>query len=203
MNNLVVKLGDLPWSKVAVVGLLVMGLYYILLFDDGSVAEGRRNAANQQLAEAQRQLQDTKKALEDAQRFEQEVKRNKEQFARIVEYMPVEMSVASLTSLISRQAALAGVKVAKLEPQSERKKVEFYEITRIDLSLEGNFSQLLTFLSNLSKQPQLLTFEEVEIESKTGEPDAPVLTFTGKMSGFRYLNTAEASPGKGGANANM
>lgn len=187
VDQYLVQIGELSWSKVFIAGLGALALYYFTLFDDGSNHRRMYQEATVRLAESEKGLQDTKNAMADADRFEKEVKSTQQQFERIVEFMPVSMSAVTLTEIVTKQASAAGAKVTQMEPKMGDDRLEFYEMTRLNLSLEGSYAQIVMFLSNLSRVSRLLTFDKIELNLAGGEPESPQLKFVGVLVGYRFL----------------
>ena len=187
MIKYIALLSDLAWSKVVGVGIALAVAYFFLGYDSGDSLTEQIKAANAHFEESKRQLGQTKKAMEDAVRFEKEVMATNKQFERIIEYLPTKFGAAELTDIVNQRAGLAGVRVAKIEPKSPDTKAAFYEATRVSMTIEGKYEQILKFLSILSQVPKLLTFEQIEIsQNKAGGG----LTFQALLVGYRYLKDA-------------
>ena len=75
--------------------------------------------------------------------------------------------------------------------QVERK--DFYEMTRLDFSIQGSFSQVVLFLSSLSKIQRLLTFDQLKLKSSAATPSAenPNVELSGVLVGYRYVKEAD------------
>lgn len=192
MNQNVQQLADMPWSKVIFVGLGCLAFYYFAFYDDGTSLKDARRQATQNLLEAEKQLKSTKEAIADADRFEREVKETAAQFEHIVNFMPEKMGSAELTTIISDQASRAGVRVMKTEPKNEASQTSeggpnFYSTSKVQFHIEGNFTQIASFLSHISRVPKLMTFDKVEITAaEGGNLEAPKLNFNGTLVGYRY-----------------
>jgi Tfp pilus assembly protein PilO len=206
MNELFAKLNDTPWGKVWIAGILVGLVYYMAMFDDGSQINLAVEQSKESLVEAEKQLKATRESVENANRFEAEVSRIAEQFARITDFMPERMGAAELTGVITDNATRAGAKLLRTEPEKRQEtrsdKVDFFETTRVAFQLEGSFSQLVTFLSLVSQENRLFTFEDVELAAdESAPPDAPILTFRGQIVGYRYTGkkTADGQDKGGGS----
>jgi Tfp pilus assembly protein PilO len=208
MNDLFARLNDTPWAKVWIAGLLVGFVYYLAIFDDGARLKDVIDQNKQSLLEAETQLKATRESVENANRFEAEVNRIAEQFARITDFMPDRMGVAELTNVITDNATKSGAKLMRTEPEKRQEarsdKADFFETTRVGFHLEGSFSQMVTFLSLISQENRLLTFDEVELSSiDSAPPDAPVLDFKGQIIGYRYIaKKPAAEQEKGGGSDN-
>jgi Tfp pilus assembly protein PilO len=201
-------LGDLAWPKVLLYGLIAAVIYYFAGYNDGSGLAQELENSKAALTAAKRSLEQTKTAIANADKFEAEVKRLEQQFQRIRDYMPENLGPAKLTEVTTQQATQAGAVVTRLEPTSSgaEDKLEFYESSKTQFSLEGTYTQLVTFLSNLSKVALILTFEKVKLTQIGGELDHPKLSLTGVVVGYRYKTSLKppepgGKPGAGKAGA--
>jgi len=195
MNKYIIQLAELQWSKVIGIGVVLGVLYYFMLYDDGSSVQASIKAAKDQLAITNKQLSQTEKAIADANRFEKEVKSLTEQFQKITEFMPPTIGAAELSSIINQQAQAAGVH-PKIEPKGEDKPNGFYQTSKVDLQIEGTYAQIVTFLSNLSRVPRLMTFDKVQLNQASG---GGPLVFSGTLIAYRYLKeTPDAQGAKPG-----
>jgi Tfp pilus assembly protein PilO len=206
MNKIFIQFAEIAWSRVLIGGVIALVIYYLVWFNDGKLVQADLTQAKQELSEAQKTLNATKEAMANADSFEREVKETVDQFNRVVpEIMPDKMSTADLTNIASDMTNKAGVKLTKTEPRSAVDKADFYETTRIALSVEGTFSQLVMFLSYLSRIPKLMTFDHLDIgfSDSSANSESPKLTLNGILTGYKYVKPA--ADGKGrvkGADAN-
>jgi Tfp pilus assembly protein PilO len=206
MNPTIAQLANLSWGKVFLGMLVAGGVYWAALYDDGSTLQSQYAIASQELADAEKQLKKTKEAVANADKFEREVRDTIEQFTKIVEFMPERASTAEMVTLVTDLAAKSGAKLTKTEPRPGSEKADFYEMYRLNLALEGSFSQIVMFLSYLSRVPRLMTFDKVELTGeRTGEQEVAKLAFTGTLVNYRYTKTIKVIDDKtnaaGGASA--
>lgn len=190
MNKLVIQIATIGWSKILLISALMAGFYYAAVFDDGSEHRTKLNAQNQALAVAKKQLQETKDAVASAERFEREVKDTVDHFNTVVpQLMPEEVSAADLMAVLSDASSKSGAKLVKTEPRPGVEKADFYDTTRIALSLEGKFSQVVLFLASLSRVPKIMTFQSLELSSEddSGTVEAPKLAFNGVLTAYKYV----------------
>ncbi|GEM_PF-2936391 len=194
-------LGDLPWPKALIYGLVVAAAYYFLIFNDGASIQQQLDGAGTSLTAAKRGLEQTKKAIGDADKFEKEVTHLQAEFKKIHDFMPETMGPSTLTEMVSKEAASAGATVSKLEPMTsasnnspDKDKGDFYDSSKMSLTLEGSFSQLTKFFSNLSKVPRILLFENISISQASLNADTsehPILRMSGTLIGYRYKAGSE------------
>jgi Tfp pilus assembly protein PilO len=192
MNLYLEKLAALPWSRVLILSLILGVGFYYTLYDSGVALDARLQVAEKNQSESRLKLEATKKADKNVKVFIQKVEEAQKQFQNVVSYMPADMNLGNFLQKVKDQASAAGASVQAFSPSSDSEKREFYEIRKFDLQLNGNFSQILSFLSNLSKMPLLVTFDKISLKKEGGEFDNPKLSFKGTLVGYRYLK--ETSP---------
>lgn len=208
LNQLLTKFAALQWFKVLGIGLLVGLGYYYSFFSDGQLQLDQLAQTQQQVAQTEKEIAAVKEALANADRFEREVKDTVDQFAHIVDFMPTKITTSMLTATISDACTKSGMKLLKIEPKDDKTRVEFYETTKVGFSVEGNFTQLVTFLSALSRVPRMMNFEGfgISVSNDSNDIEVPRLVAAGVLVGFRYIPptpTADsaAKPNPGAPNA--
>ncbi len=195
MNRYISQLADMQWLNVVIAGVVAAVVYYFTMFDSGATLEAEISKGGVRLEEAKRQLAQTEKAMQDANRFEREVRETARQFESIVDYMPLALSAADLNGIITKNAQFAGVRVTKLEPEGKDQTAGFYQTTRMSMQLEGTFAQIVTFLANLSRAPNLLTLEKTILKMSKTSAQVSGLSFNAVLVGYRYLkDEVEATP---------
>jgi Tfp pilus assembly protein PilO len=201
VNKYIIQLGDLPWSRVFIGGLVALALMYFLVYDDGSKLTAAYQASKNKAVDAERVLRQTQKAMEDADRFEKEVLDLGKQFERIYEYMPEKLNSADLETIVSEQVKNSNVTLIQMTPNRTEQKFGFYETAKIDFDLEGSFAQIVTFLSFVSRVPRLLTFDSMDLRFDHSVGEQSRLKFRATMTGYRYLKNDAAAKPKGVPNA--
>ena len=203
MEKYILQLGELTWSKVIVGGLIAAGVYWGLYYDDGSALEASIATLSTRYTDSERQLRETKEAMADAEKFEKVVRQNEVQFDKVLEYLPQDINTNEMTLLVNQQAQLAGPRVVKTAAVETIEKKSFYEMARLEFALSGTFSQVVLFMSSLSKIQRLLTFDRIKLKVDTGlTGETPQVELSGVLVGYRYLKDADAdgaTPAAGGA----
>lgn len=203
MSKYLIQIGDLAWTNVMIAAAVIGAVYYFAMFDDGTLLTEQIDAANVQLVEAERQFKQTQKAMQDAERFEAEVQALQRQFEDIIKFMPESMKDSELSRIVSDCARRAELNPLSLTPAKGENK-GFYETSKLSFNLQGSFPQVMRFLSELSKVPNLLTLEGVQIEKvRAGTEANAVLSFKASIVGYKYLRSSltengAAQPGAGG-----
>jgi len=196
-EQLYLTLATLNWKRVVAVSAILAALYFLLVYDNGETIDRNVQQIQTQITQTEHQIKVTKEAFADAERFEREVKATVDQFSMVMDYMPEDMSSSELMTIVSDLAANTGLKLMKTEPITGGERTTFYEPVRMSFALEGSFVQVLTFLSELSKVPRLITFEGIELSSLANtDPEMPQLLFTGTIVAYRYIKSAERGDSK-------
>jgi Tfp pilus assembly protein PilO len=196
MEKYILQIGELTWSKVFAGGIVAAVLYWSLYYDDGSTLETSIQTLQTQYTEAEKNLQETRQAMADTEKFEKEVRNNEVQFGKVLEYLPQEMNSNELNRMLNEIVAQTGTRLVESKPQLNSERKDFYEITRIDLNIEGRFAGVVSFLSALSRVPKLLTFDSIEVKvnpsaSSSSLEESPNVELSGTLVGYRYLKDAE------------
>lgn len=198
MEKYILQLGELTWSKVIVGGLIAAGIYWALYYDDGSALEASISSLTTQYTESERQLRETKEAMADAEKFEKAVRQNEVQFDKVLEYLPADINTNEMTRLVNQQAQLAGPRVVTTTAVETIEKKSFYEMTRLDFALSGTFSQVVLFLSSLSKIQRLLTLDKIKMKIEaTPATENPQVELSGILVAYRYLKDTANAPATG------
>jgi Tfp pilus assembly protein PilO len=197
MNQYLQKLAELEWGKVVGIGVALAAAYYFLMFDNGAQIETSIKAAQERTEKAKKTLSETEKAIADADRFGKEVQATQDQFEKIVRYMPMSLDGSEMTKMINEISQEVGVR-PRIEPQKDEPPQGFTQAVKINLALEGNFAQIVTFLSKISQVQRLLVFDKVELKPGVQQRISPsggaALSLRGTLIGYRYLKDA-ADPG--------
>ncbi len=194
MNDLISKLAAMQWARVFVIAGVVAFLYWQFGLEEG-VTEEQFQSAEANRTQAQTSLVATQKAVADLKKFREELDLMNSQFQQVVELMPAEANVADFMLMIREEATKAGSRVKKLEPAKDITKVDFYETRKLEISLEGSYAQILTFLSNLSRLKRLVTVEKLALAQTTTPEQETKVAFTGTLVNYRYLaQTPAAAP---------
>lgn len=195
MNNYVIKLAALPWSRVFIIAVVVAGLYWQFGLEEG-VTEQQFAAAEQAKQASQKSLEATQKAVADLKKFRDELDTMNAQFQQVVELMPAESNIADFMLQLREEATKTGARVKKLEPKKEIEKINFYETRKFEINLEGTYAQILTFMSNLSRLKRLVTVDNITLGS-AGVGDEAKVSYSATLTSYRYIAQAPAATSPG------
>lgn len=176
-----------PTSKFALLGVLFLGLYYVLFFDDGSRLDRNIKRLKSEISKKRTVAETTEKKLENQKRFQQEVVALSEQFREALEFLPNEINVADLIRRINSQARSSGASIVRIQPRRERGRQPGYEEIFMDVELQGSFAELVSFLANISKIQRIIRMSEFSISNSNPSSPTPRLNLTGVLIGYRFV----------------
>jgi Tfp pilus assembly protein PilO len=201
MNQYLSKLAALEWGKVVGIGVALAVAYWFFMFDNGSTIETSIKNAQERAEKAKKTLSETEKAIADADRFGREVQSTQDQFEKIVRFMPMSLDAGEMTKMINEISQDVGVR-PRIEPQKDEPAQGFTQAVKVNLQLEGNYAQIVTFLSKISQMQRLLVFDKIELNPANAQRMTPnggaSLALKGTLIGYRYLKDA-ADPADGAA----
>jgi type IV pilus assembly protein PilO len=207
VNNAIHKFSEMAWSKVVFIAIVVAALFYLLGADKGITEQEFANAENQR-KQAEVSLKKTKEAMADLKKFRSQIDDMNTQFSQLTTYMTAAPNFADFVLSLQKLAMQSGAIVRKVSPSNKVDKIDFYETSRVDLILEGKYSQLLSFLSEISKMRRLVTIDDLDLtQAQGGDMKSGRINFKAVMVAYRYappppVTAAGAPAAPGAAHAN-
>ncbi|MCB0356043.1 MAG: type 4a pilus biogenesis protein PilO [Bdellovibrionales bacterium] len=187
-SPLVEKLSALTLKQALAGSVGLAFLYYLLMYNDGSSLEKAIKNTKQNIQTQQIELRKFEKAEEDAKRFKAALAEEGPKFESIIKYMPAELSEFEVMEILSSEVKAAGgrVKSTNATKVTSNSK-DIYETIGVDLTLEITYSQLLLFLSYLTKTDKIVSLKEASINTNRQEVDGETLvSFFGHFEAYKY-----------------
>ena len=184
-------------GRAVFAGIVIAGLYYMLLFDGGDAYKKQIVTHNQAIKKNEKLIVELKKTVEVVKRYEKKKKELGDRFNEIVKYIPEKYSVVDQMKIISAQAKSAGISINKISEGGKGRRFNFYEEVPVSVDLSGSYSQLILFLSYLTKIDKILVLKNMKMTSsgvsKKGDfNDVPKISFAGNFIGYRTVSDDKA-----------
>lgn len=190
------RLADQPWQNVIGIAILAAALYYFMLFDNGANQDAMLAQMTSELAASEKTLKETQEKMKDLEKFRAQLSDLEAQVAEVMQFIPKEVDLIGLIRMVQESAKQAGlvVRETKTDPKTERK--EFYEMQKVNLTLQGTYVEFTRFLSLLSKLPRLVIVDSMKLRTSLTDPGAnkgpvPRLDFDIAVIGYRYVGDPE------------
>ncbi len=197
---------QITYARALMIGLFIGAVYYTIGFDSGSTIKVAIAKAKEEIADSETQIKGLEKKLDQITTMKKVMKELGSEFETFISYIPEKLSLPELMKTISTEARSAGVSVNGMSEVRDSnsttkvdKSVQFYEELTVAVELQGTYSQLLLFLSYLTKLDKIITVSELSMvsQAKLGDRESPVLLFKCHIKGYRYLrNSAGGSASK-------
>jgi type IV pilus assembly protein PilO len=191
LNELLDNILERPKTQkialLAVVLLLVGGLYYTFFFSPGmdeiaklddSVGTAR-NEKNQKRAQAA-----------NLPRLQKELVELDAKLKQAVAQLPNKKEMADLLSNISTKAQQSGLEVLLFRPRAENYQ-EFYAEVPVDITVKGNFQSVISFFDEVGQLHRLINIESIGFKNPTIAGDQVILETSSVATAFRFLDDAE------------
>ncbi|HYY24488.1 MAG TPA: type 4a pilus biogenesis protein PilO [Candidatus Udaeobacter sp.] len=191
MNELLDNILERPKAQkialLAVVLLLVGGLYYTFLFSPGMDEIARLNDS----VETARN-EKTKKQVQAANlpRLQKELRELDAKLKQAVAQLPNKKEMADLLSNISTKAQQSGLEVLLFRPRAENYQ-EFYAEVPVDITVKGNFQSVISFFDEVGQLHRLINIESIGFKNPTIAGDQVILETSSVATAFRFLDDAE------------
>lgn len=195
MSELFTRLQQITIARAAMVGFAVAAFYWFI-GDDGSALERMNEGKRQQITTLQADIAKLEESVRLAKQYEVTISALGGQLTKISNYIPEKFSPVELMKLVGNEAKTAGLDILNLTENSSSASANsaeedpVYNSFEVSAEFEGNYSQLLLFLSYLTKLDKIVTVGDFTIDSQTGTGTgaglAP-LRFVIKLLGYKYV----------------
>ncbi|MCB0362101.1 MAG: type 4a pilus biogenesis protein PilO [Bdellovibrionales bacterium] len=199
---------QVSFGKALLFGILVAGAYYSVGYDDGTSLKLQISGTKTQIQESESEIKGLEKQIERVATMKKVMEALGSEFDSFLAYIPEKFSLPELMRIITTEARSAGVSVNGISEMKDavpdyssagNSSSQFYEELGVEVELQGTFSQLLLFLSYLTKLDKILTISQLSMasEAKLGDKESPIITFKCRIKGYRYLSTQAKEPVEG------
>lgn len=197
MNKFFETLAGLDIPKVLVIGLVLTGLYWSALYDDGSSVDAQLLQVNQQLQAEEEKKKDTDATLKQVKEMQEKVGQLSQKYQEISRRLPSVLFSIDINKAIDDFARNAGVNVKAKRPGENLKK-EVVEEVPVEVTLEGTFAELAQFTFLVSSAERMARVKFVTIT----EPDlsSKKLKFEGQVVGYKLAPEEKKKTEQGAGN---
>jgi|GEM_PF-2708286 len=188
------RLSSMSPAQAAIIGLVIAGLlYFFALGGDGSLAKKTRPLIIKK-DKLTKEVKSKDDLINQAVSYKESIKKLGNTINKIVKYIPKDMSSTKMMRSLTDSAKISGVNIIDVSdrgrPNSREKESELYAKIPVSIKLEGNFTQIMMFLANLTKLDNIITVQELKIETGRRLSEG-VVAFSAIFVGYRYKDEAE------------
>lgn len=191
MNKFFDQLAAQPFNKVLLIGLVLTGLYWYAIYDDGTAVDAQITSLAQQLQEEENKKKDTDATLKQVQEMQEKVGQLSAKYQEISRRLPSVLFSIDINKAIDDFARNSGVSVKSKKP-SENIKKEVVEEVPVEVSLEGSYAELAQFTFLVSTAERMARVKNIVISE--GEPNSKRVKFEGQVVGYKLAPEEKKKP---------
>lgn len=182
MNKFFENLAAQEISKVLMMGLLLTGVYWYLMYDDGSFIDVRVAQINEELTVEEQKKKDTDNTLKQVQEMQEKVGQLSQKYQEISRRLPAVLFSIDINKSIDDFARNSGVSVKQKKP-GENIKYEIVEEVPVEVSLEGTYAELAQFAYLVSSAERMTRVKNITLTAT--EQGSKRLKFDGQVVGYK------------------
>ena len=179
---------------ILISGLLAGG-YWFFLYDHGEGIIAETEKLRQEIIKSDHAIIKKKDKLQELVAFDDSVKVMGKEVEAFLEYLPESLNSRILFEDLTRVAQISNISINNVTNTPASKSKEMYETLTVNLILEGQFSNFLTFLSELTKLNKIIVIQSIRLQSapSTGQnkkSSESRITANVSLKSFRYYDSS-------------
>lgn len=162
-------LARLQLFQVLTFGSLLLGVFYFTLYDDGTQLEKLIAGVQGNIDQVEVNIKKKEEELEEVKNFEKEVIAQEEVIKYFLNFIPESLTYTDLSSLLIKAAEFTGINIeVKQDQRVHSQEEKDYQTLKIQLAVDGSFSQIMFFLSKLTEQKRMLILNKIDMNIDQG-----------------------------------
>lgn len=175
--------------KAIIIGLVVALFYRFTSYDNGSALEQQIKTGEQNVINLTAEVKRLKRDMVLVEKFTTTKKILGETFDKLIRYLPEDFNVNDQMKIISTEAKTAGANIVSIAKGRGGKQFQFYEEISVKVELEGTFTQVMMFLSRLTRLNKVIVVRDMTIKKvrSSGSEEGIKVSFGSNLVGYRYI----------------
>lgn len=183
---------DWPWYGYALLGLIILGLFYFVYFKPKNQELESLKQERIQVEEQVRELRAKKKELD---KIEAELEAMNETLDKLEAIIPQRKEISDILRKIQQLAYDSRLNISKFVPQGLVEK-EFYFEWPISVEITGNYHNLAIFFDRLSNFSRLFIIDNFSIRSLREQSEASTISATWTAKTFIFPEPSSEQEGE-------
>ncbi|MBY0383964.1 type 4a pilus biogenesis protein PilO [bacterium] len=188
---------DLSPSKCLAGGLVLAGVYFALVFDNGKDLETQITQTQNSIQETKVRLTAVENALEDKTSTEARATAITKELEELLKFFPANINVNDFQKDISSILKKTNNRLLKMQDEKVDGRFPGYVEQGIKLESEGGFHEAMDFLSAMTKMPRMIDIKSLKFDSTGSTDEMSLVKIEMLLTVFSYDAAAEkaANPG--------
>ena len=187
MNNLLNRIAFLTTKQVGFISLVIAGLFYSTMFDDGSDLEPQIAQLQAQLAEQQGKKVETEKALAKRDKLAETLANLTAKYESLSRIVPIDLNSSELNRQIDQLKKTSRINQVAREPQKVNPGSVIDEWP-VRLEFVGAYNDIAQFIYQASTTEKVMLVKDFKITST--DPYDGRLRFEVQVAAYKLANTS-------------
>ena len=183
--------------KLNIIGIIFIsglftGIYWFGLYDKGESIIEETESVRNEIVQVNAKMNKKKEELKKVIDFDNSVKRMGKEIEYFLSYVPKSLTTLDMHKDITQMAQKSGLDIKSMKHSSRGQKTEMYDTISVNLTAEGEFAQILIFLSYLTDLDRIIVVQNMDISPVSGGPrggKSRKIQARMNLVGFRYLES--------------
>lgn len=192
---------DLTPSKCLAGGLLLAGIYFAAMFDNGKTIDDQASQTQAALQETKARLDAVENALEDKTTFEARATAITKELEELLKFFPANININDFQKEVAALLKKTNNRLLKMQDEKVDNRFSGYIEQGIKLESEGGFNEIMDFLAALTQMPRMIDIKNLKFESTGSTDDMSLVKVQMLLTIFSYDPAADKAtppPGAGG-----
>ena len=191
---------DLAPSKCLMGGIILAGVYFAVMFDNGKDKVAQAEATRAEILQTKARLDAGENALEDKTSTEARATAISKELEELLKFFPSNTNNNDFQKEISGLLKKTNNRLLKMQDETVESRFPGYVEQGIKLESEGGFHEFMDFLSLLTKMPRMIDIKMLKLDSTGSTDELSLVKVELLLTVFSYDATAAkaAESGTGG-----
>lgn len=188
INTILIRLAGLTLKWALIFGVGLGGLYYFMLFNDGSTIEVEIQKVQKEIQEQETKEKESDAALKEVEKIRAEVGALSDQFKMVSQVLPAEVQMQDIIRAVDTTARASGVSIKTKEPRPSVNH-GYYEEIPLHISMDGSFAEITMFLFYMASQERIMKVKNFVLSQPQQNEKSPLgrLLFDGQVVTYRFI----------------
>ncbi len=179
------KINELSYGGAFIIGLAIGGAYFYFGVYSDTTLQDQLTAIDNQIKQSVSQIASKKEEASKQKEAENKLEDKKITFSELESYYPRTQTFGSMSSVISDHLNRFSLReLVKVPVRDGLEKHEFYETLPIQLTIEGQYMNLIGFLSLVANYSNIMIAENLSLIKL---PESNELRIELVVKGYRFL----------------
>ncbi len=188
---------DLAPSKCLIAGILLAGVYFAIMFDNGKDKVAQAEATRAEILQTKARLDAVENALEDKTSTEARAMAISKELEELLKFFPANTNNNDFQKEISGLLKKTNNRLLKMQDEPVESRFPGYIEQGIKLESEGGFHEFMDFLSLLTKMSRMIDIKVLKLESSGSTDELSLVKIEMLLTVFSYDATKVVAPEPG------